>query len=75
MGVRVRVTWIERSAAAAEGAGGVRRGFLPPYSPCERHLLPKKFDARIRTATAAELDRWALRLLDAATLAEVFANE
>jgi hypothetical protein len=46
------------------------------------HLLKKRFGriavahaARLRTASIAELDRWALRLLDARTIDGVFASD
>jgi predicted transposase YdaD len=37
--------------------------------------LPSRLAARLRAATDRDLDRWALRLLDAESLAEVFATE
>ena len=37
--------------------------------------LPTETAARIHSATIAELDRWGERLLDARTLAEVFAAD
>jgi hypothetical protein len=36
--------------------------------------LPEPLSARIRGAPVAELDRWAIRILDAATLAEVLGD-
>ena len=38
-------------------------------------LLPAGTEPRLRSASAAELDRWTDRILEAKTLAEVFAAD
>ena len=64
-----------RTEGRAEGRAEGRTEMLA-------HLLKKRFGriavahaARLRTASIAELDRWALRLLDARTIDEVFASD
>jgi predicted transposase YdaD len=48
----------------------VRRLLTARFGP-----LPAKLAARLRAATDRDLDRWALRLLDAESLAEIFSGE
>ena len=62
--------------ARGEARGRMQRGIELVLRMLTRRFgtLPAAVRARVRRASAEKLDRWAVRLLDSKTLADVFAD-